>query len=186
MLIIVGKQQFFCTYCKVPGHSNERCFKLHGYPPNFKGFKDRKAATVTSQNDTSERSTIFVSQYNQLLDLLKKQQPSFGTGQNENPQGSQNLFADIFCLSFSLHTGWILDSGATYHICSILDFFSNYKVCDEPDRFITVPDGRRIQINHIGDIILTKDITLHNVFHASDFKFNLISVQSLCRDLITV
>ncbi|XP_056692183.1 uncharacterized protein [Spinacia oleracea] len=29
----------FCTHCKIPGHSIERCFKIHGYPPGFKHFK---------------------------------------------------------------------------------------------------------------------------------------------------
>ncbi|XP_057532157.1 uncharacterized protein LOC130810200 [Amaranthus tricolor] len=35
---------YFCTHCKVPGHSYERCFKIHGYPVGFKGFKDKKFA----------------------------------------------------------------------------------------------------------------------------------------------
>lgn len=39
--------QYFCTHCKIAGHSYERYFKIHGYPPNFK-FKDRKVAAATS------------------------------------------------------------------------------------------------------------------------------------------
>lgn len=35
-----GKQgrrdMYFCTHCKVKGYSRERCFKLIGYPSNFK------------------------------------------------------------------------------------------------------------------------------------------------------
>ncbi|KAL2901170.1 Outer capsid protein VP4 [Bienertia sinuspersici] len=26
---------YFCTHCQIPGHSYERCFKVHGFPPNF-------------------------------------------------------------------------------------------------------------------------------------------------------
>ena len=30
------KERPFCTYCNIPGHIIERCYKLHGYPPGFK------------------------------------------------------------------------------------------------------------------------------------------------------
>ncbi|XP_021859797.2 uncharacterized protein [Spinacia oleracea] len=33
---------YFCDHCKVNGHSTERCFKLHGFPPGFQGFKNDK------------------------------------------------------------------------------------------------------------------------------------------------
>lgn len=35
-----GKPNYFCNHCKIPGHSMERCFKLHGYPPGFS--RDKK------------------------------------------------------------------------------------------------------------------------------------------------
>lgn len=38
--------QYFCSYCQIPGHSLERCFKVHGYPPDFK-TKDRKVAAIS-------------------------------------------------------------------------------------------------------------------------------------------
>lgn len=43
--------QYFCTHCKIAGHSYERCFKVHGYPPNFK-FKDKRVAVVSQSEDT--------------------------------------------------------------------------------------------------------------------------------------
>ena len=39
-----GKPSYFCTHCKISGHSMERCFKIHGYPP---GFQSRKVAVVS-------------------------------------------------------------------------------------------------------------------------------------------
>lgn len=78
---------------------------------------------------------------------------------------------------------WILDSGATDHICSNLELFDNYSKVAESDNTITVPDGRRIPILHVGMIILTDQIQLHNVLHVLDFHFNLISVKRLCKDL---
>lgn len=37
-------------------------------------------------------------------------------------------------------TKWLLDSGATYHICSDISYFSEYKSI-KSDNFITIPDG---------------------------------------------
>ncbi|XP_060198414.1 uncharacterized protein LOC132627217 [Lycium barbarum] len=37
-----------CRYCKKPGHTIDRCYKLHGYPQNHKFFKGRKVAANVS------------------------------------------------------------------------------------------------------------------------------------------
>ena len=29
----------YCTHCQYPGHTIEKCYKLHGYPPGFKQQK---------------------------------------------------------------------------------------------------------------------------------------------------
>lgn len=33
---------YFCTHCKISGHSVDKCFKIHGYPPNFNGLRAEK------------------------------------------------------------------------------------------------------------------------------------------------
>lgn len=51
---------YYCTHCKVPGHSIDKCFKIHGYPPHFKENKDKKIAeafTQTSSDDNQEPDT---------------------------------------------------------------------------------------------------------------------------------
>lgn len=41
------------------GHSIERCFKIHGFPLNFKGNKDKRvAAMVFSQRDANDESGV--------------------------------------------------------------------------------------------------------------------------------
>lgn len=78
----------FCTHCQISGHSVESCFKIHGYPPNFKGFKDKKmvvSVTSTTENDDSHSDKspqISVAQYNQLMELLNKQSQPIGTHSN--------------------------------------------------------------------------------------------------------
>ncbi|XP_074377264.1 uncharacterized protein LOC141718779 [Apium graveolens] len=75
---------YYCTHCKVPGHSIERCFKIHGYPSNFRP-KERVAAIVQGRSElhfteeqknevpASHSGNISVEQYSQLMDLLNKQ-----------------------------------------------------------------------------------------------------------------
>ncbi|XP_074351993.1 uncharacterized protein LOC141691152 [Apium graveolens] len=42
------RSSYYCTNCKINGHSIERCFKIHGFPPGFKP-RERKVAAF-SQN----------------------------------------------------------------------------------------------------------------------------------------
>lgn len=74
---------YFCTHCKISGHSNDRCFKLHGYPPNFKGFREKRVVAAASQNNQSDQETasansensgtITIAQIQQQMELLNKQ-----------------------------------------------------------------------------------------------------------------
>lgn len=55
---------------------------------------------------------------------------------------------------------WVLDSGATNHICHDLSLFERYTNIDNVDDIITVPDGRKIQIMHKGIVHLNSDTKL--------------------------
>lgn len=77
---------YFCTHYKIHGYSYERCFKVHGYPPGFKGFKVKKvpetaqnqtysngALTTSMTEDTTASNTpITIAQFNYLLELLNQ------------------------------------------------------------------------------------------------------------------
>lgn len=80
-------------------------------------------------------------------------------------------------------SGWLVDNGATDHICSDLAMFSTYNKVTSSNEFIIVPDGRKIPILHTGIILLDNEFVLQNVLHVPDFQFHLISVQKLCQDL---
>lgn len=88
------------------------------------------------------------------------------------------------CLSTlynSLPSGsWILDSGATTHVCSDLARFSDLS----PVVGVTVslPNGVQEIISHIGTIHLSPTIVLHKVLHVPSFQFNLISINTLIKD----
>jgi len=40
-----NRASLFCNYCRKAGHLINKCYKLHGFPPNFKFTKGRKLAT---------------------------------------------------------------------------------------------------------------------------------------------
>lgn len=49
---------------------------VHGYPPHFKGSKERKVNAAVSLNladSKTDSAPISVAQYNQLMELLNKQ-----------------------------------------------------------------------------------------------------------------
>lgn len=77
-----GKQdrrdRYFCTHCKIKGHSRERCFKLIGYPSSrskgksFSGHGSSDAAQVnqTSAMESTLPQSLNATQVQQLLSLL--------------------------------------------------------------------------------------------------------------------
>lgn len=49
------RRNMFCNYCQKPGHTVEKCFKLLGYPANFKSTKPR---TFQNQHIVQGNSAI--------------------------------------------------------------------------------------------------------------------------------
>ncbi|OIT04225.1 hypothetical protein A4A49_65313, partial [Nicotiana attenuata] len=180
-----GKKQFLqCDHCRMKGHIKENCFKIIGYPEDFKGrrpFQPRGtlnaanhvggsgSTTQTSQETTQSKGDYFFTeaQYHQILGLLNnKDSPSEATTQANN--------ADI----------WIVDSGAIHHIFSTLDLMSDVsKITDKEKEKVTLPNGGCAKIEHTGSSFLSAFDKLKNVLHVPDFKFNLMSVSKLTRDL---
>ncbi|XP_009765097.1 uncharacterized protein [Nicotiana sylvestris] len=79
-----NKASLFCKYCKKPGHLIKKCYKLHGFPQNFKFTRGKKfgtTATVEGQPPgVSDHAPSHVEdslipgltkeQYTQLMSLL--------------------------------------------------------------------------------------------------------------------
>jgi len=82
----------------------------------------------------------------------------------------------------SVHTGccgsWIVDTGASDHMTFDLNFLTHTKQPSKPV-FVTLPDGATKPVTHIGQVILTPNLTLQKVLHVPAFKFNLLSVSQL-------
>ena len=73
--------KYYFTHCETPSHSIDRCFEVHGYPANFKGFRDKKVAALVAseyvdmETDDAPSPALSLEQYNQLMQLLQSQEP---------------------------------------------------------------------------------------------------------------
>ena len=75
----------------------------------------------------------------------------------------------------------MIDSGASNHISHQLYSFQNLKTL--PHTNVTVPNGVLVNIVGLGDIHLGRDLILHDVLYIPQFKFNLLSVSCLTKQL---
>ncbi|KAK4489381.1 hypothetical protein RD792_005190 [Penstemon davidsonii] len=72
------KDKPICTHCNIPGHTVDKCFKLHGYPPGFK--PKPKTANFSahpinqSLDDTSSVSHTSQNSFTPLLQSLNQEQ----------------------------------------------------------------------------------------------------------------
>lgn len=124
-------------------------------------------------------NAIFTNtKYQKILDLLNKE-PSHA---NTTIANSSEL-SGITCLSLLNSNDWIVDSGASDHMCFSLDRFCFYKSINKLGHQITIPDGRKISVKYMGTVKLQNGVFLQNVLYVPQFRFNLISVNKLISDL---
>lgn len=80
--------------------------------------------------------------------------------------------------------GWVIDSGASSHVCYDTDMLvSSYKL-DRPVN-VHLPDGTIKVVTHGGDARINKHIYLKDVLLVPGFTHNLLSVAQLNQDSAT-
>lgn len=77
---------------------------------------------------------------------------------------------------------WILHSGASSYICSDEREF-NELVLVKGAHEIILPDGLIKKVNQIGKITVNNKLRVENVLYMPDFKYNLLSIGQLARQL---
>ncbi|XP_019256390.1 PREDICTED: uncharacterized protein LOC109234787 [Nicotiana attenuata] len=184
-----SKPNVTCKYCKKPGHTIEKCYKVHGYPPNFKFTKTpniRKTAahveltnhpesgtgdipaehgTLPQSEDMSAIPGLTKDQYSQLMMLLQQSHLS------SSPSTSSLMGSANFAV-------WIIDSGASDHMTSTKSLLFNVQTLPVP-YLVSLPNGYKVKVTNIGSLALLPDLILHNVLYVPSFQYNLISVYKL-------
>ena len=55
------RSSLFCDHCKRPGHSIDKCYKIHGYPQQYKFKGGRKTVALARAND--EENMLSASEF---------------------------------------------------------------------------------------------------------------------------
>ena len=77
---------------------------------------------------------------------------------------------------------WIIDTGATNHMVSSLNMLTKITV-HEVSKPVYLPNGFTTQVSHIGSCSLSTRSVISNVLHIPDFKYNLLSVSQITKEL---
>ena len=157
------KKKQRCHYCNKFGHFKKECeefakVKGHSRPPQIKSKNKMGAFKVTI------------------------------TAEDENSTDSEStglMVQHALSTESNTHNQWIIDSGATCHMCNEETTFSNYQTLDTPLNVI-LGDGQNLQAIGHGHIVLKMNLphgkiencTLHDVLLVPEPAYNLLSVIS--------
>ena len=83
--------------------------------------------------------------------------------------------------TFSQDT-WIVDSGASEHMCFRPVNLQDLNVLCQPI-MVNLPNGTRVKVTHQGRLRISPELVLDHVLYVPHFKFNLLSVKRLCQQL---
>ncbi|CAO2834697.1 unnamed protein product [Amaranthus hypochondriacus] len=178
-LVVAGTgKRPFCNHCKYPGHTMDTCYRLHGYPLGFVRGKGKPIATVAQvaveEQELDDHTThVSAEQFNSILKAL----------QDQHADSPSQAHVAGTCLLTCSNVKWIVDIGATDHICANLELFESYRIFDKHPNTITIADGKQVIVEHIGTICFDIGIVLQNVLHVPGLKFNLIFTHKLCADM---
>lgn len=98
-------QRPVCSHCNIKGHTVDKCYKLHRYPPGYK-FRNSEASNSkhVEANAVTQPQSIFFSslnqtQYSQLIEMLNKIRESV---QKVLTNSFSNLIVEGRCLTTTL------------------------------------------------------------------------------------
>ena len=100
-----------------------------------------------------------------------------------------NLFVIEACLVQNPIDTWVLDSGATNHICNSLYWFQETRKISEGSVKLQLGTGQFVSAVKTGSVLLSfnnETLVLNNCLYVPDIKRNLISVACLSKQGYTV
>ncbi|XP_015165801.1 uncharacterized protein [Solanum tuberosum] len=219
-----------CDFCKCKGHSKEFCYKVVGYPPDFKSKRKVQGGSIsppgnhsnqyssaqanftyglntnipppgwgTPQQHSSEGSNVNLKiskaekevqqmlqgctftkdQYDHILKMVqqKSESPTVSTCNTASTTGKDSFVVDHSQV-------WIIDTGATNHMVSSLDMMVKGSVSKLPElKPVYLPNGTTTQVSHVGSCALSARSIITNALHVPAFKYNLLSVSQITKEL---
>ncbi|KAL4302210.1 hypothetical protein GQ457_10G003950 [Hibiscus cannabinus] len=172
-----------CTHCHLIGHTKEKCYKLHGYPPGYVSKARQSHATHVNAASSAVDSyvshdSLSASQCQQLIAMLTTQLQAASSADlssssiNFAMQGKILSYVNLFS-TFDSKRYWIIDSGASRHVCAFKESFDS--LCSIQGGSIMLPDNSTVMVEYSGTIRLSSKLVLHDVLYVPEFKFNLLA-----------
>ena len=158
-LAVKGKpKKPVCHFCQKPGHIKRECWKL-------------------AQLETSKGAR------------KKPQKPKHGAnavaevGEDSTPSSDDEVFVADHALSVTCQENWIIDSGATCHMCNDEALFSELNVLKKSQE-VSLGDGHVLEATAEGTVPLqmllpggsTKTCSLKRVLLIPKLSYNLLSI----------
>ncbi|KAL0339458.1 UNVERIFIED_CONTAM: Retrovirus-related Pol polyprotein from transposon RE1 [Sesamum angustifolium] len=181
------KRAMFCEHCRKSGHLKETCFKLHGTPEWYRDLTEKKTKrsrkgrgfVAAIETIPEQSSQLQIAPKPNLADLLRTEIRKMMIEENTSPHQMRtpldnNIrinFARLeeldeaagnpYCFNVIDCGSWIVDTGATRHVCADLRHFIHYQTPNSETK-VHLPDGSTQKIAHIGTIKLSDHIILHH------------------------
>lgn len=126
-----------------------------------------------------------------MMDTLQNQLNQLMLMMQNTQQGHENYAGIFSILRACVHSfvasyvsqfkdAWVLDSGATDHICTNISKMTNLYKCPAPIQ-VNLPNGHTVLVDQIGTVALQTNIILHTVLYIPEFAYNLISISILTK-----
>lgn len=200
-----------CEHCGYKNHLSKDCYRIVGYPNNFKsrrkqgdtyggnpGYRGqgdtgsthrfnnqnssfRSYANYASNAGHRDELTLTEEEYNHVQNLMHN---TTSTDVGDGSECKANLAGNVFLTPTDYECSWIIDLGATHHITSSKDLLAELSCpSDQRKNTVQLPTGKKAHITNTGNSIVLGSYKMQDVLHVPVFKFNLLSVARLTKDL---
>jgi len=198
-----------CSHCGVTGHTIEKCYKIHGFPPEFKFTCNKSAGTSSSANQVqiieSSPLPFTQSQVQQLMMFMQNMQANSSSSALQAGGVSNTTFdclnssnASNPCSVFH-HTLLSNPKDLVFSSCHIsilpqphtciVDTGATDHMINSISLFTSITttisskvkllNGKFALVTHIGTVKISAHLTLTNVLCVPSFSFNFLSVSKL-------
>ncbi|KAF7843553.1 Retrovirus-related Pol polyprotein from transposon TNT 1-94 [Senna tora] len=185
----------YCEHCHMNGHLKDTCFKLQGYPDWYKDLKKKnpnikKPSHLAATIADSPLEVPLIENGDQgnhvsvLSMLVKELSKAMKGGASESVNFAQlgNFAGNMNDSNKNYRNSWIVDTGASSHICYKKSIMHDIKPLPKTLK-MHLPTGHTVNVLETGSVRIKAEIELTNVLYIPSFKYNLLSVNRLAKDL---